>query len=225
MGINIAIDGPSGAGKSTISKRIAKILGFVYIDTGAMYRAVGLYTFRKGKDPKAESEVAPLLKDIKLNITYDNDGARHIWLNDEDVSQFINSSVISAYASDVSALPLVREFLLDAQREIADNNNVIMDGRDIGTVVLPDAQLKIFLKASPQDRAKRRFEELKEKGTQVNLEDVLNDIIKRDEQDSNREVAPLKPADDAIIVDTTGFEIEKSYKTLCNLCNKRLNLK
>lgn len=224
MGINIAIDGPSGAGKSTISKRIAKLLGFVYIDTGAMYRAVGLYTYRNGKNPKNESEVAPLLKDIKLNITYDDGGTRHIWLNGEDVSQFINSSVISAYASDVSALPAVREFLLDAQREIAYNNNIVMDGRDIGTVVLPNATLKIFLTASAEDRAMRRFLEYIDNGDNVVYEEILESIIMRDHNDSSRAIAPLKQSEDAILVDTTGCSLEEGFKKVYNIIKENLSI-
>jgi len=218
---SIAIDGPSGAGKSTIAKIIAKDLDIIYLDTGALYRAIGLYVFNKGIDPTDANRVIPLLNEINIEIIPQKDGQRVI-LNKQDVTTDIRKHEISKYASDVSAIPKVREFLLDQQRNFAKKHSVIMDGRDIGTVILPNADVKIFLTASPEDRAKRRFKELIERGQKIEYDNVLKDILERDYNDSNRAVAPLKPADDAIIIDTTGFELADSVKLIKNTIRERL---
>lgn len=220
--INIAIDGPAGAGKSTLSRKLAEKLGFIYVDTGALYRAVGLYVQRSSVLSNDAEKVAGLLHDIKIGLAFNENGQRVI-LNSEDVSAAIRAPEISMAASAVSAIPAVRAFLLDLQKDIAQKNNVIMDGRDIGTVVLPKAQLKIFLTASAEDRAGRRYEELLEKGVKTSYEDVLSDLIKRDAQDEGRKIAPLKPADDAVTVDTTGFEFEKSLEKLYKICRDRID--
>lgn len=216
MSFKIAIDGPSGAGKSTISKEVARILGYIYIDTGAIYRAVGLYVFRNSIDPENAQGVEEILPDIKIDIKY-QDGAQRVILNDEDVSDEIRVHIISDYASKVSAIPAVREFLLNKQRDLAASNNSIMDGRDIGTVVLPDADLKIFLTASAEARANRRFLELKEKKQEIPYDTVLADIIERDKRDSERAVAPLKAAEDAIVVDTSEIDFNQSLKIILDL--------
>ncbi len=220
--ISIAIDGPSGAGKSTIAKIIAKDFGFTYVDTGAIYRAVGLYIFRSGLNPKSASDVSEVLPEIKIEILHNN-GVQRIFLNGEDVSEEIRKHHISQYASDVSAIPEVREFLLEMQRMFAENGNVIMDGRDIGTVVLPNARVKIFLTASNEDRARRRYEELVSKGQDVSFEKVLADMKIRDEQDSNRKTAPLFAAPDAIKVDTTGNTLDESVRVIKNIITVRLS--
>ncbi|MFA5658184.1 MAG: (d)CMP kinase [Oscillospiraceae bacterium] len=213
MGINIAIDGPSGAGKSSIAKRLAKKMDYVHIDTGALYRAIALFVINNGADTCSEEEVSPLLNGIRIDIKHIDD-SQHVFLNYLDVTSEIRSPDISMGASNVSAHPLVRAFLLELQREIAGKNNIIMDGRDIGTVVLPDADVKIFLTASPEERATRRFSELERKAVKISYDEVLNDIKQRDFNDSNREIAPLKKADDAILVDTTGNEFEQSVEIL-----------
>lgn len=213
---SIAIDGPSGAGKSSLAKRLAAEFGFVYVDTGAIYRTVGLAAFRAGTDRKSEQAVAALLPELTIRMGYEN-GEQRMFLNGEDVSETIRLPEISLCASDVSALPVVRAFLLSMQRKAALENNVIMDGRDIGTVVLPEADLKIFLTASAEARAKRRFAELTAKGINENYEDVLREIIQRDEQDMNRAAAPLKQAEDAILADTTELSFEESFRLLCDI--------
>ena len=219
--VAIAIDGPSGAGKSTIAKLLAKEFGFVYVDTGAIYRTVGLYVYRNNLDPANEAQVVSILPELNIELTY-KDGVQCMFLNGEDVSQAIREHIISSYASKVSAHPPVRTFLLETQRGYSKKYNVIMDGRDIGTVVLPDAEIKIFLTASSEDRAERRFLELKEKGQDVNFNTVHNDIKERDFNDSNRAAAPLKPADDAIMVDTSGNTLEQSVELLRNIIKERL---
>ncbi len=211
--ISVAIDGPSGAGKSTISKLLAKEFGFTYVDTGAIYRTVGLCAYREGVDPTSEKDVVPLLEKISIDIKHDG-GVQQVYLNGENVSSEIREHIISKYASDVSAIGAVRAFLLDMQRNFARKYSVIMDGRDIGTVVLPDADVKIFLTADDEDRAKRRYEELCEKGQDVSFEKVLSDIRKRDANDSARSIAPLKPADDAVRIDTTGNTLEQSVELI-----------
>jgi len=220
--IAIAIDGPSGAGKSTISKILAAELGFVYVDTGAIYRTVGVFVYRKGVNPQDAEKVEALLPEIDIVIEH-VDGMQRIFLNGEDVSDKIREHIISKYASDVSAIPAVRKFLLDMQREFSVRYNVIMDGRDIGTVVLPDADIKIFLTATDEDRARRRYDELILKGQDVPFEKVLADMRERDRQDSQRATAPLAAAEDAILVDTTGNSLEESVEVLKNLVVERLN--
>ncbi len=211
--INIAIDGPSGAGKSTLAKRMASEFGYIYVDTGGMYRAIGLYVLRQGISIGENQRVKDCLKDINIDIKYIS-GSQHIFLNGEDVSDLIRTEEISKYASFVSAIPTVRQFLLDLQRALACENNVIMDGRDIGTVILPEASVKIFLTASAEKRAGRRYEELREKGQNVTFESVLENIRQRDKNDSERAIAPLKPADDAITVDTSDINLEESAALL-----------
>ncbi|MBQ7039163.1 MAG: (d)CMP kinase [Clostridia bacterium] len=219
--MQIAIDGPSGAGKSTIAKTLAKKLNFIYIDTGAMYRSVGLFALRKGIDIKNEPDkVALSLDEINLTIRYE-DGVQHIFLNGEDVSDKIRTPEVSIAASDVAVLPAVRLKLVELQRQLAAKSDVIMDGRDVGTYILPDAEIKIFLTATVEDRARRRFEELQQKGDSSTFEEVLEDMKWRDKNDSSREFAPLKAADDAILVDTTGNTLEQSVKLMSEMiCSK-----
>ena len=218
---NIAIDGPAGAGKSTISKAVSKELGFIYVDTGALYRAVGYYVVKNGVNTKDEKTVSECLSKISVELKFVNSTQR-VFLNGEDVSDFIRTPEISMAASDVSALPCVRKFLFETQQKIARENNVVMDGRDIGTVVLPNADVKIFLTASPEERARRRYDELILKGQEVNYDDVLKDVITRDYNDSHRDIAPLKQADDAVLIDTTGNTLEKSIEVLLNAIKERL---
>lgn len=211
--INIAIDGPSGAGKSTIARFLAKELGFIYVDTGALYRTVGYAVLKNGIDTKDAQAVEALLPNITVTMGY-VDGEQHVFLNGEDVSGYIRTPEVSMAASVTSAMPPVRQFLFRLQQETARTNSVIMDGRDIGTVVLPNADVKIFLTASAEDRAQRRFVELKEKGMDVTYEDVLKDMKERDYNDSHRAAAPLKPADDARLIDTSGNTLEESIALL-----------
>lgn len=218
--IAVAIDGPAGAGKSTIAKRVSSELGFVYVDTGAIYRAVGLACIKKGIDEGDSNAVERLLKDIDISIVFLN-GEQHILLNDVDVSEEIRTETVSMAASTVSAIPEVRKFLLDLQRNFAKRDNVIMDGRDIGTVVLPNAQVKIYLTASPEIRAKRRVLQLAEKGEDADYATVLTDIVKRDYNDSNREIAPLKPAENAVIIDTSDITLEESVKRITEIIRER----
>jgi cytidylate kinase len=211
--INIAIDGPAGAGKSTISREIAHQIGYIYVDTGALYRAVGLYMLRSGIDPSDSVRVCSVLGDINVKLVIEN-GEQSVFLNGENVNGVIRTPAAAAAASAVSALPQVRAFLLGLQRDIASKNNCIMDGRDIGTVVLPDATLKIFLSASDEDRARRRYDELVLKDPSVTYEKVLADVRQRDFNDMNRETAPLRAADDAVRVDTSGNTFEQSVSQL-----------
>ncbi len=213
--INIAIDGPAGAGKSTIAKEVAKRLQFIYVDTGALYRGVGLYAVRSGVQTTDKDAIAKLLPQIDISLKFVNSEQR-VFLNGEDVSTDIRLPEISMAASNVSAIPTVREFLFDLQRKLARENDVIMDGRDIGTVVLPSAQVKIFLTASPEERARRRKEQLELAGNVVDYDKLLEEIKQRDYNDSHREIAPLKPADDSITIDTTGNELEQSIELLYN---------
>ena len=219
---SIAIDGPSGAGKSTLSKMIAKEFGLIYVDTGAMYRTIGLYVCRKEVASKDTAKIIELLPEIKIEMRYDESGTQRMVLNGEDVSDYIRLPEISIYASDVSAIPEVRTFLLEMQRGLAKTNDVIMDGRDIGTVVLPNAGLKIFLSAAPEERAARRFAELHEKGVSTTYKDVLKDINYRDENDSKRATAPLKPAEDSVIIDTTGYTLRDSFSYISNIVKEHL---
>ena len=219
----IAIDGPAGAGKSTIAKALAARLHNIYIDTGAMYRAIGLFALRSGVSGEDREGVAALLPEIRLELCF-QDGAQHILLNGEDVSQAIRTPQASAYASLVSAIPAVRSFLLDYQRSFARSNSVIMDGRDIGTVVLPQADCKIFLTAGSEARARRRFAELQAKGDETPYEEVLAAIRQRDRQDSSREAAPLKAAEDAVVVDTTACTLEESIEKVYAVVKEKLHV-
>ncbi len=214
MSIAIAVDGPAGAGKSTISKIAAKEMGFIYVDTGALYRTIAYAALLAKIKPEPSPQVDNLLKQIKIELTLNENKEQIVLLNGEDVSSKIRTPEISMIASAISAVPSVRDFLLELQRDIARNNNVIMDGRDIGTVVLPHAQIKIFLTASPEERAQRRYEEHILKGLDVEYESILQDVVKRDYNDSHRKIAPLKPANDSIIIDTTGNTFEESVNLL-----------
>ena len=209
MSFQIALDGPSGAGKSTVAKALAAKMGLIYVDTGALYRAVGLYTKRSNVDPKDAEGVAKLLPEISLELRYDNDETQQVYLNGEATGNKIRTPEISMYASAVSAIPAVRAFLLDTQREIAAKNNVVMDGRDIGTVILPNANLKVFLTASDECRAKRRWLELKEKGMETSFESVLEDMRRRDHNDSTRAIAPAVAAPDAVLLDSSDLTIDE----------------
>lgn len=221
MAVNIAIDGPAGAGKSSTAKLVAKKLGYIYVDTGALYRTVGLYSIRKGIDTKNAEKVIATLPDVKVELKF-VDGAQHVFLNGEDVSDAIRTPEASMGASNVSAIPKVREFLFDLQRKIAAENDCIMDGRDIGTVVLPNADVKIFLTTSVEERANRRYKEMIEKGEEADYNDILEDIKKRDYQDSHREIAPLKQADDAIYVDNGGYNLEDGAEDLLRIIKEHL---
>ncbi|MEA4896323.1 MAG: (d)CMP kinase [Oscillospiraceae bacterium] len=218
---SVAIDGPSGAGKSTIAKMCAEKFGFLYIDTGAIYRTVGVATRNAGLGSRDEAGVVSLLPDIEISMCHDENGLQRMILNGRDVTDEIRLPEISIYASDVSAMPAVRSFLLDKQREFARTSNVIMDGRDIGTVVLPDADLKIFLTATSEERALRRFEELRLRGTETSYEEVLRDIRYRDSNDSTRSAAPLRPAEGAVILDTTGNSLTQSFEMICVLIEEK----
>ncbi len=217
MSIAVAIDGPAGAGKSTIARAAAKALGFIYVDTGALYRSIGLNALRNGVDLADVNAVESSLEGMKVELSFDSEGSQIVLLNGEDVSSLIRTPEVSMSASKVSAVPAVRAFLLDLQRNMAKTQSVIMDGRDIGTVVLPNAEVKIFLTASPEIRAKRRFDELIEKGQEVKYEDVLADVIERDYNDSHREIAPLKPAEDSKLADTSGLTLEESIELIINI--------
>lgn len=220
--ISIALDGPAGAGKSTLAKAAAKELGFIYVDTGALYRAIGLKFSRAGFDTDLDCDIEAILNGTEINIKF-VDGTQHVLLDGEDVSDEIRTPKASMMASAVSAKPAVRAFLLEMQRKLARENNVLMDGRDIGTVVLPGATVKVFVTASAEERADRRYKELKEKGMDVNYKDIYDDIIQRDYNDSHREIAPLKPAEDSVMFDTTGCNLEQSLERLMKLLNERLN--
>ena len=218
--INVAIDGPAGAGKSTIAKAAAKELGFIYVDTGALYRAVAYNAVKNGVIDD-EQGIISMLDDTKVELKY-VEGVQSVYLNGEDVSGFIRTPEISMGASKVSAIPQVREFLLNLQREIAKTNNVIMDGRDIATVVLPDAEVKIFLFASPECRAERRYKELVEKGENVSFDDVLKDVNQRDYQDCHREIAPLKPSEESIMADTSELTLQESIDLIVNTIKEKI---
>lgn len=222
--ISIAIDGPSGAGKSTISRTVAGKLGYLYVDTGALYRTIGLYVLRNGSDPKNEQQVQTLLPQLQVNMGY-QDGIQQMFLQGENVTDQIRTPEVSMAASGVSAHSCVRAYLLDLQRRLARENNVIMDGRDIGTVVLPDADVKIFLTASSAVRAKRRFNELIAKGEDITYEKVLDDVEKRDYADSHRAISPLKQAEDAIIADTSELNFEESVALIQKIIAQHLEKK
>lgn len=220
--MNVAIDGPVGAGKSTIAKECAKRLGYIYVDTGALYRATGLFCKRNGieiSQENADKIEKAITTGLSLEIRLEN-GTQLVFMNGENVSEEIRLPEISMAASAVSAIPCVRKFLLDTQRKVAGENNVIMDGRDIGTVILPDAQVKIFITAKPEIRAKRRYDELIARGIDAKFEDVLNDLNTRDYNDSHRDTAPLKQADDAVLLDTSEFDFEQSVQAVINLIEK-----
>ncbi len=222
MSIAIAIDGPAGAGKSTIARLAAKELGYIYVDTGALYRTIGLAASRRNLTAEDKDKIIAMLPEIKVELAFNDRQEQIVLLDGEDVSGLIRTPEISMMASAVSAIPEVRAYLLDLQRDMARTSNVIMDGRDIGTVVLPDAKIKIFLSASPECRARRRYDELIEKGMDVKYEDILSDVIARDYADSHRDIAPLKPADDAISVDTSGEDLETSVNKLLGIMREKL---
>lgn len=219
---SIAIDGPSGAGKSTLARQMAKELGFLYVDTGAIYRTVALYAQRQGVNPGDREAVAPLLGTLSIRMDYGEDGMQRMYLGEEDVSDAIRVHAVSQCASQVAAIPEVREFLLEYQRKLARKHNVVMDGRDIGTVVLPDADVKIFLTASAEIRAKRRLLELQQRGQQADYATILHDVEQRDEQDRTRAIAPLRQAEDAVLVDTSALNLEESLRAMLNIAGERL---
>ncbi len=219
---SIAIDGPSGAGKSTLAKALAKELGYLYVDTGAIYRTVGLQACRTGTNPEEEGAVAALLPGLEIGMQYGPDGLQHMYLNGEDVTDAIRQHEISRYASCVSALPAVRAFLLERQRAMARENDVVMDGRDIGTVVLPQAGVKIFLTAAPEARARRRWQELNQRGEEADYDGILQDVLERDQRDTTRAASPLRQAEDAVLADTTELDLEQSLALLMHIVKERL---
>lgn len=218
----VAIDGPGGAGKSTIARTIAREMGIIYVDTGAIYRSVGYHVFLKGKDPANAQEVIDLLPETRIKMAYGEDGLQRMYLNGEDVTEQIRLPEMSMYASHVSAIPEVRNFLMEMQRSMARTNSVVMDGRDIGTVVLPDAEVKIFLTADLEERAKRRFKELQAKGIATDLDQIRDEMRQRDYKDSHRAAAPLKAADDAIVVDTTSLDFDGSCRRIKEIIEERV---
>ena len=222
MPIAVALDGPAGAGKSSIAKKAAKALDYIYIDTGALYRTIGLAATRNNIDPVPSQEVENLIAKIKVDLTFNEQGEQIVLLDNEDVSGLIRTPEASMTASKISAIPAVRAYLLDLQRNMAKSYNVIMDGRDIGTVVLPDARVKIFLTASPEVRASRRYKELVEKGMDVNYDDILKDVVERDYNDTHRDTAPLKPAEGCIIVDTTDIDFEQSVEKIISVIKENI---
>ena len=219
--IRIAIDGPSGSGKSTLAKAVARELGIIYVDTGALYRTVGYFVYTQEKDPHNANEVEELLPNINIDLKYEN-GVQKVILNGEDLGDRIRTPEMSMYASAVSAIPKVREFLLNTQKDIARKNSVIMDGRDIGTVILPDADVKIFMFASNEARAKRRYRELTAKGVEVRYEDVLSEMIERDNNDKNRDVAPAVPAADAILLDNSDMSVDENIDAVLNIIKEKV---
>ena len=221
--MKIALDGPSGAGKSTVAKALAKKLGIIYVDTGALYRTIGLYVKSKGIDKSDRDGVIACLAEINLDMQFTG-GEQVITLNNERVGDNIRTGEIAMYASAVSAIPEVRSFLLSTQRDIAEKNSVVMDGRDIGTVILPDAEVKVFMVASPEARAQRRYKELIAKGEGCTLESVLADIIQRDKNDSTRATAPCVPADDAIIFDNSEYDVDGSVEKVIEIIKSKVNL-
>ena len=222
--VSIAIDGPAGAGKSTLARKAAGELGFLYVDTGAIYRTVALKVRRAGADPERPEQVVPLLEGLDLRMDYGPDGAQRMYLEGEDISQAIRTSEVSGLASKVSAIPEVRAFLLDVQRRQAREHDVVMDGRDIGTVVLPRADVKIFLTAAPEARARRRLLELQQRGEPAEYERVLADILRRDEQDRTRSISPLRQAEDAVLLDTTNLNLAESLQALLSMIKERIAL-
>ena len=219
---SIAIDGPAGAGKSTLARALARELGYLYVDTGAIYRTVALQVREAGADPGDPAQVEPLLKNLDIRMSYGSDGVQHMYLSDRDVTEAIRENEISGMASKVSALPAVRDFLLEFQRSQAREHDVVMDGRDIGTVVLPQAGVKVFLTASPEARARRRTLELRQRGQRVEETEILQEILQRDRQDQTRSVAPLRQAEDAVRLDTTDLDLKGSMEALLALVRERL---
>lgn len=221
---SIAIDGPSGAGKSTLAKELAQKLGFLYVDTGAIYRTVGLSARRNGIDPSDAVNVAAMLPQLTITMGYGEDGLQHMFLDGEDVTGAIRENEISAYASKAASIPAVRDFLLEMQRRAAGEHDVIMDGRDIGTVVLPQADVKIFLTAAPEARAERRYRELLERGQQADFEQILQEVKERDRRDMERETAPLRQAEDAVLADTTVLDLNGSFQLLLGIVREKLGI-
>ena len=222
MYYSVAIDGPAGAGKSTMARRAAQTLGFVYVDTGAIYRAVACAVLRAGVQPEDGAAVAALLPQMRMRLSWTPDGVQHVFLNEEDLTAQLRRPEVSEAASKVSALPAVRQFLLDTQRDVAKTHNVIMDGRDIGTVVLPHADVKIFLTADAEVRAKRRYDELQQKGDKTPYAQILAETKQRDKQDSERAAAPLRQAADAVVLDTSGYTLEQSVEAILSLVRRKL---
>lgn len=220
---SIAIDGPSGAGKSTLARQLAKELGFLYVDTGAIYRTVALNAQRNGVQPGDREQVIPLLDALNIRMGYGEDGLQHMYLDGEDVTEAIRVHAVSQCASLVAAIPEVRAFLLDYQRQLARENDVVMDGRDIGTVVLPNADVKIFLTASAEIRAQRRLLELEQRGQSADFQTILHDIQQRDEQDRTRAVAPLRQAEDAVLLDTSELDLAESLQAMLNIVKERIH--
>lgn len=217
MGYNVAIDGPAGAGKSTIAKLVAKEKGYIYVDTGAMYRGLAIHFLNRGIDPEDREAVAEACRDAEVTIGYE-DGVQQIYLNGENVTSLLRAEETGNMASKTSAIPEVREKLLELQRSLAREKDVIMDGRDIGTNILPNADVKIYLTASVETRARRRYDELQEKGEDCSLEEISRDIRERDERDMTREIAPLKKADDAVLVDSSDMTIQQVVDEICRYC-------
>lgn len=217
MGYNVAIDGPAGAGKSTIAKLVAKEKGYIYVDTGAMYRGLAIHFLNRGIDPEDRKSVAEACRDAEVTIGYE-DGVQQIYLNGENVTSMLRAEETGNMASKTSAIPEVREKLLELQRSLAREKDVIMDGRDIGTNILPNADVKIYLTASVETRARRRYDELQEKGEDCSLEEISRDIRERDERDMTREIAPLKKADDAVLVDSSDMTIQQVVDEICRYC-------
>jgi len=220
--INIAIDGPSGAGKSSLAGFIAKELSFVHVDTGALYRAVGFYLVKNKVDPSDETAVVPLLESLRVDVEYDAEKKQHVFVNGEEVNEQLRTNDVSMAASAASAIPAVRSFLLDLQRNIAEKENIVMDGRDVGTVILPKADIKFFLSASPEKRAERRFKEYADKGIEISYDKVLEDIIQRDFNDSNRKISPLKQAEDAIPVDNSEMTENETKVFILNIIKEKI---
>lgn len=218
---SIAIDGPAGAGKSTLARQLARRLGFLYVDTGAIYRTVALKVLRAGADPADPDQVVPLLEGLEVRMAYGETGEQRMYLSGEDVSEAIREHRVSGAASKVSAIPAVRDFLLEFQRRQAREHDVVMDGRDIGTVVLPGADVKIFLSAAPETRARRRLLELEQRGQTADFDTVLRDIRQRDRQDESRPIAPLKRAEDAVLLDTTDLNLEQSLEKMLALVKEK----
>lgn len=220
---SIALDGPAGAGKSTLARRLAAQLGYLYVDTGAIYRTLSLFALRRGVTPSNETEVKTLLPQAEIQMRYDPDGLQHMYLDGEDVTAAIRTQEVSAATSQLSAHPSVRAFLLETQRKLAQEHNVVMDGRDIGTTVLPNADVKLFLTAAPEERAKRRCRELLDRGVPAEFSAVLREINERDERDFHRAVAPLCQAEDAVLVDTTNLSLEESLAALLKVIREKLS--